>query len=70
MVIQFEEGPTIYHTADTLFNDKLFDVARFQPDFMDICINGRWGNMDGAEAVRVTAEIKPKIVMPMHWDMF
>jgi len=35
-----------------------------------VCINGNWGNMNAREAARLTAAVKPKIVVPMHWGMF
>ena len=37
---------------------------------MFVCINGKWGNMNYKEAVKLTKEIKPKIVIPMHYGMF
>ncbi len=70
LVFVFDDGPTIYHTADTEYFDGIGDAAKFAPDFMDICINGRWGNMNIDEAVRVTSEVQPREVMPMHWGLF
>ncbi len=60
----------IYITGDTEFDEKLFEVKKFNPDIMFVCINGKWGNMNYKEAVKLTKEIKPKIVIPMHYGMF
>ena len=70
LVFAFDEGPTIYHTADTLYFEGIKDAARFQPDLLCICINGRLGNMTIADAVRVTVALRPAEVLPMHWGLF
>lgn len=70
LVFVFEQGPTIYHTADTEFFDGIIDAKKFSPDLMAICINGRWGNMNIADAVRVTRAVAPRFVLPMHWGLF
>jgi L-ascorbate 6-phosphate lactonase len=70
LVFVFEQGPTIYHTADTEYFESIGDAARFTPDLLSICINGRWGNMNIADAVRVTQAIAPRYVLPMHWGLF
>lgn len=70
LVIIFDAGPTVYHTADTEYFEEIGDAARFQPDLLTICINGRLGNMGIADAVRATGAIAPVQVMPMHWGLF
>jgi len=70
LVFTFDNGPTIYHTADTEYFEGIEATARFHPDLLTICINGRWGNMTIDEAVKVTAGIAPTEVLPMHWGMF
>ena len=70
LVFQFDQGPTIYHTADTEYFDAIADAKQFTPDLLSICINGRWGNMNIADAVRVTKFIAPRYVLPMHWGLF
>jgi L-ascorbate metabolism protein UlaG (beta-lactamase superfamily) len=73
-------GVTVYHTGDTLVYDglaarlKSFDItAAFMP------INGRdamrlsrgcLGNMTWQEAADLAGEIKPKLVVPGHYEMF
>ncbi|MBC8136847.1 MAG: MBL fold metallo-hydrolase [Fibrella sp.] len=70
LVFVFEQGPTIYHTADTEYFAAIADAKQFTPDLLSICINGRWGNMNIADAVRVTNAIAPRYVLPMHWGLF
>ena len=70
LVFVFEDGPTIYHTADTLYFEEIKEAARFRPDLLCICINGRLGNMNSGDAVRVTEALRPAEVLPMHWGLF
>jgi L-ascorbate metabolism protein UlaG (beta-lactamase superfamily) len=35
-----------------------------------VCINGKCGNMDAAQAARVAARAQPKIALPHHYDLF
>ncbi len=71
LVFVFDNGPTIYHTADTLYFEGIVDAAaRFAPDLLCICINGRLGNMNVADAARVTAALRPTEALPMHWGLF
>ena len=70
LIFAFEDGPTIYHTADTLYFEKIgAEAASMSIDLMTICINGRLGNMNSAEAVRVTQTVQPREVLPMHWGL-
>lgn len=64
------DGECIYISGDTLFDDKLFEIKSFSPDITFICINGRLGNMNVGEAVKVATEIGAKINIPNHYDMF
>ena len=70
LVFTFDAGPTIYHTADTEYFDAIGDAKRFTPDLLSICINGKWGNMNIADAVKTTQAITPRFVLPMHWGLF
>jgi L-ascorbate 6-phosphate lactonase len=61
----------VYITGDTEYNDALATaVEDFGPDVLLVPINGRWGNMDAAHAAKLTAEIAPTEVIPMHYGMF
>ena len=62
-------GIRVYHTGDTLAHPDLKAMKSTQPDLMLICINGGYGNMGPEEAARLTAEIEPAVVVPMHWGL-
>ena len=64
------EGKTLYFSGDTLYNEKLFDIAKHRPDITFICINGRLGNMSASEALTVAKRIGAKVNIPNHYDMF
>lgn len=64
------EGITLYFSGDTLYNEKLFEIAAYQPDITLICINGRLGNMTCDEALETAKQIGAKVNIPNHYDMF
>lgn len=64
------ENKTLYFSGDTLYNEKLFDIAKYHPDITFICINGRLGNMNVKEALMTAKKIGAKINIPNHYDMF
>ncbi len=71
LIFVFDDGPTIYHTADSEYFEGIGEeAATLGIDLMTICINGRWGNMGISEAVKVTQTVSPAEVLPMHWGMF
>ena len=61
---------TMYFSGDTLYNKRLEEFKKYNIDIMFICINGKLGNMNVEEAVRLTEEIKPKTAIPAHYGMF
>ena len=62
---------SVYITGDTEYNDGLAAaVEDFGPEVLLVPINGRWGNMDAAQAAKLTAQIAPREVIPMHFGMF
>ena len=74
-------GPiTVYHSGDTVPYDGLADtLCNAGPDLLFLPINGRDerrhalgvpGNMTIDEAVELTAAVRPKAVVPHHYDMF
>lgn len=69
-VIVKGEGNTLYFSGDTLYDEKLFDIAMFEPDIAFVCINGRLGNMNVQEAVSVVKRIGAKVNVPNHYGMF
>ncbi len=64
------ENKTLYFSGDTIYNEKLFDIAKYHPDITLICINGRLGNMNVKEALMTAKRIGAKINIPNHYDMF
>ena len=63
------EGIIVYHTGDTLYHPDLKAASAFQPDIMLVCINGQYGNMTPEEAGKLTREVEPAVVIPMHWGL-
>ncbi len=65
---------TIYYSGDTLLTDTLLDdiqSLKNRPiDIVFIVINGRLGNMNVQEAIELTAQLNPKLAIPMHYGMF
>lgn len=64
------ENKTLYFSGDTLYNEKLFEIAEYRPDITFICINGRLGNMNVKEALVTAKKIGAEINIPNHYDMF
>jgi L-ascorbate metabolism protein UlaG (beta-lactamase superfamily) len=71
-------GPwTIYHSGDTLWYDGMVDILRaFTIDVAFLPINGNKpergvaGNLNAEEAARLGKEIRARLVIPCHYDMF
>jgi L-ascorbate 6-phosphate lactonase len=65
------DGIIVYHTGDSLYHPSLQTVrdSGRRPDVLIVCINGGYGNMDPADAARLTSEIEPAVVIPMHWGL-
>ena len=62
---------SMYITGDTEYSDGLAAaVEEYGPEVLLVPINGRWGNMDAAQAAALTARIAPREVIPMHYGMF
>jgi L-ascorbate 6-phosphate lactonase len=71
------EGLRLYHSGDGLVYDGLIDHLGPEPfDVLCLPINGRDpgrgvpGNMSAAEAVDLALSIRPRFVVPHHYDMF
>lgn len=63
------DGTIVYHSGDTLYHAELRAIKAYKPDIMLVCINGQYGNMTPEEAARLTEEVKPSVVIPMHWGL-
>jgi L-ascorbate metabolism protein UlaG (beta-lactamase superfamily) len=71
------EGLRLYHSGDSLAYAGLAGELGPQPfDVLFLPINGRDprrgvpGNMTAAEAVDFAAQVRPRFVVPHHYDMF
>ena len=64
------EGKTLYFSGDTLYDERLTDMALYDPDVTFICINGKLGNMNVDEAVLIAQRIGAKVNVPNHYGMF
>jgi L-ascorbate metabolism protein UlaG (beta-lactamase superfamily) len=71
------EGLLLYHSGDSLAYDGLerqLGTGRF--DVLFLPINGRDvargvpGNMTAAEAVELASRVRPRFIVPHHYDMF
>lgn len=69
-VIIKAEGNTFYFSGDTLYDERLFEIADFSPDIAFVCINGKLGNMNVQEAAIVAKHIGAKTNIPNHYGMF
>ena len=69
-VIVEHNGVKLYFSGDTEYNAELEALAQENIDIMVICINGRLGNMNVEEAIRLTKILQPKVGIPTHYGMF
>lgn len=69
-VVVKHNGITMYFSGDTEYNEKLEELKKYNIDIMFICINGKLGNMDVNDAVKLTKIINPKVGVPTHYGMF
>ncbi len=68
---------TGYITGDTEYEDSISQniikqcEQRSKPlDLLFICINGKYGNMNWQQACEIVHVVKPRVTIPMHYDMF
>jgi L-ascorbate 6-phosphate lactonase len=71
------EGLRLYHSGDSLVYEGLaLQLAADRFDVLFLPINGRDdargvpGNMTAAEAIDLAAQVRPRFVVPHHYDMF
>lgn len=69
-VILEHNGIKLYFSGDTEYNERLEKLKEDKIDIMFICINGKLGNMNVKEAVKLTKIINPKLGIPTHYGMF
>ncbi len=67
-IITLDDGTTIYHTGDTALTGDMEIYSRlYNVEVLMLPILGRC-MMDVAQAVEAVKIIKPKVVIPMHFD--
>jgi L-ascorbate metabolism protein UlaG (beta-lactamase superfamily) len=68
------EGLRLYVSGDTEYADDLADTVAQQAggaiDIAAVCINGRLGNMNTAQAVKFMTQLGPRLAVPMHYGLF
>jgi L-ascorbate metabolism protein UlaG (beta-lactamase superfamily) len=79
-ILQFEGGPTLYHSGDTLAYEGLAERLQvFRPDIVLLPINGtsprlaQLGvppNMNSQEAIQLAQAVQAQCLIPHHYDMF
>lgn len=63
-------GFRVYHVGDSEYTDTLVEhVRQLRPDLLMAPINGRGGNMDAKQAAQLTQEVRPRVVVPIHYGM-
>lgn len=69
VLLQFPNGMTFYNTGDTAYADGLHKLLPKNVDVCAICMNGGFRNLSHFDAARIVKEIRPKRVVPCHYDM-
>ena len=64
------DGLTLYFSGDTEYHERLCELSKRNIDLMFICINGKLGNMNAGEAIKLTESIAPRVGIPTHYGMF
>lgn len=68
---QIKDGPTLYTTGDTGYDEVLVRAARpHRPDVLLTVINAAFRNLSPAEAARLARLLDVKIAIPCHYDLF
>jgi L-ascorbate metabolism protein UlaG (beta-lactamase superfamily) len=69
-IIKFKDGATVYHTGDTGYISEFKMIQDvYQPDIVMLPIGGRY-TMGPAEALYALNDLKPKHLIPMHYNTF
>lgn len=64
-------GVTLYFTGDGEYSEEVFgEAAAFRPQYVVAVINGKWGNMDAAQAVDMMRFFPEAVCIPCHYGMF
>jgi len=70
IVLRFE-NIKVYFTGDTAYRpEKMKRIISLKPEILILPINGKYNNLNAEEAAKLTALIRPEIVIPCHFWMF
>lgn len=64
------DSKRIFHLGDSLYHRQLFADPVEDIDLLILPINGKGNNMNARDASRLTRDLAPHRVLPMHWDLF
>ncbi len=64
------DGIRLWHSGDTEYDEHLRGMATYDIDVAFLCINGGGGNMNASEAALLAWQVKPRLVVPMHYGMW
>jgi L-ascorbate 6-phosphate lactonase len=63
------DGLRVWHSGDTEYDEHLRRLGG-DLDVAFICINGGGGNMNAHEAALLAWQLKPQVVVPMHYGLW
>jgi len=66
--LELAGGKSVYHSSDTAWSE-LLEQAAARADVLLVCINGKFGNLNVHQAVRLARAVQPRIAVPMHYDL-
>ncbi len=66
--LELPGGKSVYHSSDTAWSE-LLERAAPKADVLLVCINGKQGNLNVHQAVRLAQAVQPRIAVPMHYDL-
>ncbi len=69
VLCRFANGLTFYSTGDTAYAEVLGGLLPVDVDVCAICINGGFHNLAPAEAAAIIHQLRPRVVVPCHYDM-
>lgn len=59
----------VYFTGDTSLNKQLFKLVDEKIDIIISCVNGKYGNLNFQEAIKLAKKLKAKKIIPMHYGL-
>jgi len=63
-------GVRLYHSGDTEYDHSMRALASANVDVMLVCVNGTAGNMNAHEAALLAWQVRPRVVVPMHFGLW